>query len=315
MNGKNLNARPASAFNQRPSNIIKSATPSNPYGNNARPSNYSGQVSGNRPSPSSLPNRFSQQNVSSQSTPGSFQSAPSSVNQVSNRAVNANSNRDSKPVMNNNRASAPVSQSDPVSASTMSPDSFVTMLRSMVGPFTILNDSVIQKNLDMAFGVGMSNSDRTIPFETIGYIMFNASYILMGLVLDSDFKDAFMSAVLVEMSLDEKSPEEVKKARKDMSTVDDISHEGYLTIGVTSFMPAVRDHLLRMMDKSFEALSPYADEFDETVDKLTNDYKLELGFIFSNFMYLFRAFGHNGVFVSYVITIVEKMKEIMNKSA
>ena len=83
---------------------------------------------------------------------------------------------------------------------------------------------------------------------------------------------------------------------------------GSIVIGITGFTPATEERFMNEMSNGYAELDRYADEFDAAVDKLTNEQKLELGFIFSNFMYLIRAFTHNDYFMSYVVTVIEKVK-------
>ena len=86
---------------------------------------------------------------------------------------------------------------------------------------------------------------------------------------------------------------------------------GSIVIGVTSFTPAVVAELMTKMENGFTELDKYSAEFDNAVAKLTNEQKLEYGFIVSNWMYLIRAFNKNDLFLSYVITVVEKVKQTL----
>ena len=304
MTGKSLNARPASAFNQRsavPNKQGKAMSPRNPYGNMKDQSNYMREAHGAKSDPVGA--NMSKKSFGEGTVPvGQNQQTISSDNNISNQAVSSN-NVQSSPQSNYSE-----------NTSTMSVETLISVFRSMVGPFAILSDDVIQKNLDLAAGIGMSNDDRTLPFECASYLMMNMSYMLMGLVLDASFKDSFSSAVLVEMNLDEKSPDEVKKARDEMNISHPFVSDGAIILGVTTFIPRVSDFFMNKMHESFDALNPYADEFNKAVEALSYDYRLELGFIFSNFMYLIRAFTHNHVFMSYVITVVEKVKELVASS-
>ena len=62
----------------------------------------------------------------------------------------------------------------------------------------------------------------------------------------------------------------------------------------------VRDEI----KKEHPCLIPY--------EELTEEEKLQYGFIFSNFMYLIRAFTHNDVFMSYVVTVIENVKATLS---
>lgn len=179
-----------------------------------------------------------------------------------------------------------------------------------VSTFAIINDDVFQHNISLASGNNMSPSDRTISFECIDYVLSNFAFILMGLVVDSNFKQAFLDSVMLELQLDEKSPEEVKMIRATMTDANQYESMGSVVLGVTTFLPEIEDTFMQRLSRGFELLTPYSGEFDSEVEKLGNAQKLEYGFIFSNFMYLIRAFTHNDKFMAYVITVIEKVKAL-----
>ena len=189
-------------------------------------------------------------------------------------------------------------------------DTFVNMLKGMVKNFSYLNDDVIAQNLAMAHGSGMTPDDRTVSFECADYLMSNLAFVFMGLVLDNNFKRAFVDSVVLEIQIDKKSDEEKKKIRASMKDTKEYASNGSIVLGVTAFTPQISAELMSKMSKGFESLSAFADEFDSEVAKLTDEQKTEYGFIFSNFMYLIRAFSHNDMFMSYVITVIEKVKSI-----
>lgn len=186
---------------------------------------------------------------------------------------------------------------------------FVNAMTAMVKGFALLSDEVIEKNFKMALGDGMSNADRTISFECVDYLMSNFAHIMMGLVLDSAFKDAFKEAIMLEMQLDTEKPDVVAKKRAAMKDKKDYASSGSIVIGVTSFMPTIETELMDKMQHSFDVLDPFAAEFDNEVANMSNERKVEFGFIFSNFMYLIRAFSQNDLFMSYVITVIERVKD------
>lgn len=189
-------------------------------------------------------------------------------------------------------------------------ENFINMMKNMVGSFAILSDEVIEQNMQLASGKGMTPDDRTVSFECADYLMSNLAFVFMGLVLDENFKNAFMESLMVELQIDSQPEEEKKKVRESMKDKREYKSNGSIVIGVTSFMPNVEAELLNRMNAGFASLDAFADEFDEEVSKLTPEQKIEYGFIFSNFMYLIRAFTHNDMFMSYVITVIEKVKQI-----
>jgi len=183
----------------------------------------------------------------------------------------------------------------------------VKVLRNMVGGFAILSDETIANNVKLAAG-GMSLDDRTISFECADYLISNLAYIFMGLVLDKDFKEAFVQAVTVEIDLDKQPADVVANTRKTMKDPKGYKSVGNIIIGVSEFSAEIAKNFNAKMEQGFKSLDAYADEFDAAVNVLDETQKLQYGFIFSNFMYLVRAFTHNDVFMSYVVTVIENVK-------
>jgi RNAse (barnase) inhibitor barstar len=205
-------------------------------------------------------------------------------------------------------AKSNVVQESPKEVNEAAIENFVSILKSIVEPFAIVSEDVVKKNIDLACGHGMSADDRTISFECAEYLMANFAYIIMGLVLDNQFKDTFMDCLKIELQIDSKPEDVVKKIRDEMKDHSEYKSIGSIVIGITGFTPATEERFMNEMSNGYAELDRYADEFDAAVDKLTNEQKLELGFIFSNFMYLIRAFTHNDYFMSYVVTVIEKVK-------
>lgn len=184
----------------------------------------------------------------------------------------------------------------------------VAKLRDMVGGFAVLSDEVLRKNTEMAAG-GMSYEDRTVSFECANYVISNLAYIFMGLVMDESFRAAFVDALNLEIRMDDQDEETRAKIRKETRNADLSPSNGSVVMGVTTFLPNVAEELHRKMQAGFTALDPYAKEFDDEVRAMPNDRRIQLGFVFSNYMYLIRAFSHNDMFMGYVITVIEKVKE------
>lgn len=277
--GSGMNARPIKSFNQRPSVSVSTGH------QNIR------QVNSSQPRPASNP----------------------TVRQMN--PVQNNTGRVAPPeskVMGGTRPAPQVATSN--QTQTTNPVSnFVEVMRKMVGSFAILSDDVINQNLELAVGHGMTIDDRTISFECADYLISNLAFIFMGLVLDNNFKSAFMDSLMVELQIDNQPEDVKKKTRESMKNKKAYNSNGSIVLGLTTFMPNIGAELMNKMNKSFELLDSFADEFDAEVAKLTTKQKVEYGFIFSNFMYLIRAFTHNDMFMSYVITVIEKVKDITSE--
>lgn len=186
---------------------------------------------------------------------------------------------------------------------------FVEQMKDMVSSFATLSDDVISQNVKMALG-GFSADDRSLSYEIADYLMANMGFIFMGLVLDNNFKNAFKESLNVELRIDSQ-PDNIKAAtRAKMHDSKKYKTRGAMIIGTSDFVPEVKAALTKKMQMSFSALDGFADEFDTEIKHLTREQKMEYGFIFSNFMYLIRAFTHNDLFMSYVISVIEKVKAV-----
>lgn len=186
---------------------------------------------------------------------------------------------------------------------------FVVQMKNMVSSFAILSDDVIAENFKAAVS-DFSSEDRTLPYEVADYLMSNMGFIFMGLVLDENFKNAFKESLKIELNID-KQPAHIKEAtRKKMGDPKKYASRGSMVIGTSDFLPEVKAALSKKMQDSFDKLDGFAEEFDNEIKNLTRTQKLEYGFIFSNFMYLARAFTHNDAFMSYVISVIEKVKAL-----
>lgn len=205
----------------------------------------------------------------------------------------------------------PVSQPAPANTSTDATSDFISLMRSMVEPFSIIDENVVRKNLQLMAGNGMTIDDRTISFECADYIMSNMAYIFMGLVLDKSFKNAFIESINMEVRIDQESDDTRKQLRNGMQNKEKFDSVGSMVLGFTSFVPTATKALMNKMTENFDKLDKYSGEFDAAVEKLTYEEKLQYGLIFSNFMYLIRAFTHNDIFMSYVIKVIEQVKKLL----
>lgn len=205
-----------------------------------------------------------------------------------------------------------LNQTKPVAAASAADkemNAFISNMKNMVGSFAYVSDEVVANNAKLAAGNGMTIDDRKIPFECAQYILSNFAFICMGIVFDADFKESFIHAVTAEQNIDALPEDEKKKIRESMTDPTPYQSEGSIILGMTNFTPPIEDQLHKQMMAGFDKLQPYSKEFDEAVAALTDNQKIENGFIFSNWMYLIRAFTHNDMFMSYVITVIDKVKE------
>ena len=183
------------------------------------------------------------------------------------------------------------------------------MLQEFAGSFATLDEETIRRNIDLAAGIGMTNDDRTVPYEVADYFVGNMAYIIMMIVFDKSVKQQFLDAVALEIQLDSKSESERQKIRLGMRSPTQPHYTASIVLGITNFSTQLEEIISAKMKRGFENLDRFSDEFDAKVNSLTDAEKLEFGFIVSNWMYLIRAITHNDIFSSYLVTIIEQIKD------
>ena len=188
------------------------------------------------------------------------------------------------------------------------PADIVRTIKDMTGSFAVLSDTVLQQNMDMMLNPEIPVEDRTISLVQLHYLASHVAPILMGLVFNDKFRQAFVDALNMEIKLDDETPESRAKIRAGFNLGNNYSKRGSITLGVTELTPSAHEAMNDCVKESFALMDPFQKEFDEAAAKLAMEKRVELGFIFSNFMYLVRAFSYNEVFFSYVTNVVERVQ-------
>lgn len=192
--------------------------------------------------------------------------------------------------------------------------SFVNALIKMVEPFALVNADIIKENVDQMVGAGtMTYEDRTVSYDCVNYVMSNMAYILSGLIMQPAFKTEFVNAVYAEKYLDTVSTERKAELRKAMTNPNKPVSRGSIVLGETQFAQKIEENLKAKMGASFDTMSRFDSEVAQTAAALDNEYKLELGYVFSNWMYLIRAFNKNDDFMGKVISVIEDFKAEIRK--
>lgn len=192
-------------------------------------------------------------------------------------------------------------------------------------PIGYFDEEAIHRNFLLACG-GMNIEDRTIHKAIGDYVLNHFYFITTGLLLNEDIRQAFKDAVEIEISL-EKENEYVKAAarreieREAVALINnaymEIIKENEMfgtcyTIDPAAYNDDIYNYILPMIDKSLNVNEQFADEISEAIDEISEDVLITNGFILSNWMYLIRAFDKNRIFMSYVVTVIEKVKELLN---
>lgn len=190
-----------------------------------------------------------------------------------------------------------------------SEQSVVVMLHNLFSDVAYLDPDVVRYNIELAGPKGMPVEERSIRMELANYLFKHFAVIYFGLVMSSSVRDAFMRAVQAEIGLDEMSREDVKEIREAMKSQNPNkkpSRGNY----VVDFSVDYNDNIYKIINRRIYDSMVQFEDFDDALNefaiKLTREDMIHLGFIFSNFMYLIRAFVCNGIFVDYVKSLVEE---------
>ncbi len=81
-----------------------------------------------------------------------------------------------------------------------------------------------------------------------------------------------------------------------------------LTIDFSVYDDDIFRKLSGRLLEGFEMIDSYSDQINTFIEDITEDEKIDIGYIVSNFMYLLRAFCQNELFMNYVKTVIDEVK-------
>ncbi|MCR5421719.1 MAG: hypothetical protein K6E98_12025 [Lachnospiraceae bacterium] len=168
-----------------------------------------------------------------------------------------------------------------------------TVLTELFPPdIAFLDFDVLSHNINLGKSDGMSEYDRSIDLKTFDYILDNYGWLFVSLINQSAIRTLCVNAVVAEIKIDEYGLD-TENARED--NYDDI-----MTVDLSNYNETVLKQICSRIVKSLDEIENYVDFIDMLVLSLTEDDKISIGFCISNFMYLFRAFAQNKMFVKYI---------------
>ncbi len=185
----------------------------------------------------------------------------------------------------------------------------VRLLFTLFDGVAYLDPETVRFNIERGTPYCFSKNDRTINSAIADYLLSNFAWIFLGLVANSDFRDVFVKAVSIEISLDELDRNKVKQIRRDMKSGDiNRSKENYI-IDFSYYDVSAFRRITSKLRRSFEYINQYTDTIDGFAWELNEDERLDIAFCVSNFMYLIRAFAKNETFFSYVRSVLDSVME------
>ena len=170
----------------------------------------------------------------------------------------------------------------------------------------------MQKNVSLACAGSTPADLRSIKVEVANYLLSNFGVMFMGLIINEDFRDTFVEAVSIEIALDNKDPEFVKNIRKSMASNFNKPSKGNFVINLEGFNESVYKKVTAKLSDSFRRVENYSDAMDILINDLNDRAMLDIGFCFSNFMYLIRAFAKDDVFFNYTRKVIRSVKDTLN---
>ena len=166
----------------------------------------------------------------------------------------------------------------------------------------------LQDNVLLACAGGAPKDLRTIKVEIADYLLSNFGVIFMGLIINEEFRDIFVEATSIEVAFDSKDPEFIKNIRSSMKVDSEKPFTGNFVINLENYNNNIYQKVVTKISDSFRRVESYNDAVDMFINELSDRAMMDIGFCFSNFMYVFRAFANNPAFFSYVKKVVESVK-------
>ena len=180
-------------------------------------------------------------------------------------------------------------------------------LKDIFSDVGFMDADSVRRNLNLGCKGGASEYDRSISMKLADDLLGKFGLIFAGLIVNRDYRDAFMEAVSVEIALCDRDEEFVRKIRRDMGedTYGIIDHDHCYVIDLSSYDDEIFRRIAGTISSSFEVIMSYEEAVDVFAADLSEDDRIAIGYIASNFMYLIRAFAHNHLFAEYVMTVCE----------
>ncbi len=189
----------------------------------------------------------------------------------------------------------------------------VRMIGDIFSDVAYLDADTLRENIFNGCDSWTHEKYRTIDKGVADYLMDNLATIFMGLILNESFRDVFVEAVSIEVSLEQREgfdkDEFISGIRQSMKSENvALSGDSY-TINLEEYNEDTLNMVESKLAESFEKVSNYSDAINLIADELDYAAKVDIGFCISNFMYLIRAFALNQVFFDYTRKIVDSVKE------
>lgn len=233
---------------------------------------------------------------------------------------------------------------EPGSVDTSGAEGFIRSFIDSYTPKLYLDEKMLHNSYLLACD-GAPIDGRRIKKSVLNYLLDNYSFIIEFIVLSNPFRNKVYEAIKQEIHLDQIDEEEVILAREEMKEdgmqsksleIPEGFYQALSMIGIkedsmqanpleesividfSELDDVIADKICKRIQKSVDEIPFFESQLQEEIDQLTKDFQLaedyliEAGYIFSNWIYLIRAFDKNSSFLSYVKDAVGMLK-ILNQ--
>ena len=185
----------------------------------------------------------------------------------------------------------------------------VHFLVTLFNRISYMDPTIVRHNIELGCSGGMAEKDRTIDTGVAGYFMDHFAVVYFGLVSNETFREKVRHTVYLEIALDERGLDCSAAIRKIIKSTDDKHSGDYYTVNFETYDEDRWTAFTSRILGSFEKTRKYDNALDEMARELTETQMKDIGYIASNFMYLFRAVSQNGKFVRYLMTFIDTVEK------
>lgn len=164
---------------------------------------------------------------------------------------------------------------------------------------------IIKANMNASVNTWLF-SERIVSFDNIYFIANHMGSFIMSLVLNyNDARNITFSALKTELNITRMDFEDHKKLRVEMQKDIKIDRH-YIELGLTMPTYSMFSSFWSVCSNNLSACdsSKYAAQFEYKVITMSNNDKIILSVILSDYIYLIRAFCNNSIFHNQIISIL-----------
>lgn len=184
----------------------------------------------------------------------------------------------------------------------------VHFLGTLFNRISYMDPTIVRHNIELGCSGGMAEKDRTIDTGVAGYFMDHFAVAYFGLISNETFREKVKHTVYLEIALDERGLDCSAAIRKKIKNTDDKHSGDYFTLNFETYDEDRWTAFTSRLLGSFEKTRKYDNALDELARELTVTQMKDIGYIASNFMYLFRAVSRNEKFVRYLTTVIDTVE-------